>query len=248
MPIWTIGSADGEPSTAEAIAPSIRSTAASSESRSGSRGGGRRASNPFQIQRKTQETPYSLGKSAVCGGQNGSQNAWQNAKRLAVRLAVESQTSRRMSSSRHFETVRPDDLTPRQRRGGAWRLEARIPGDHLYSVPAAPAHALAGRGQIRGPAATAPFSDDPIVPGLTPVRAVHFTELRTRIDALRSAAGRGSPGPTRRRGRGTRGSRACICSSCGRRWSRRTERRVGRRRAGRMRRRRRGRRRPGRCM
>ena len=39
------------------------------------------------------------------------------------------------------------------------------------------------------PAATAPFSDDPIVPGLTPVRAVHFTELRTRIDALRSAAG-----------------------------------------------------------
>ena len=40
-----------------------------------------------------------------------------------------------------------------------------------------------------GPAATAPFSDDPIVPGLTPVRAVHFTELRTRIDALRSAAG-----------------------------------------------------------
>ena len=91
--------------------------------------------------------PVLLGKSAVSGGQNGSQNAWQNAKRLAVRLAVESQTSRRMSSSRHFETVRPDDLTPRQRRGGAWRLEARIPGDHLYSVPAAPAHALAGRGQ-----------------------------------------------------------------------------------------------------
>ena len=35
----------------------------------------------------------------------------------------------------------------------------------------------------------APFTDDPIVPGVTPVRAVHFTELRTRIDALRSAAG-----------------------------------------------------------
>ena len=35
----------------------------------------------------------------------------------------------------------------------------------------------------------APFTDDPIVPGVTPVKAVHFTELRTRVDALRSAAG-----------------------------------------------------------
>ena len=34
-----------------------------------------------------------------------------------------------------------------------------------------------------------PFTDDPIVPGVTPVRAVHFTELRERIDALRRAAG-----------------------------------------------------------
>ena len=34
-----------------------------------------------------------------------------------------------------------------------------------------------------------PFTDHPIVPGETPVRAVHFTELRTRIDALRGAAG-----------------------------------------------------------
>ena len=36
---------------------------------------------------------------------------------------------------------------------------------------------------------TAPFTDDPIVPGVTPVRAVHFTELRARIDVLRSEAG-----------------------------------------------------------
>ena len=36
---------------------------------------------------------------------------------------------------------------------------------------------------------TAPFTDDPIVPGETPVRAVHFTELRARIDALRREAG-----------------------------------------------------------
>ena len=35
----------------------------------------------------------------------------------------------------------------------------------------------------------APFTDDPIQPGVTPVRAVHFTELRVRVDALRAAAG-----------------------------------------------------------
>ena len=33
------------------------------------------------------------------------------------------------------------------------------------------------------------FTDDPLRPGVTPVRAVHFTELRTRIDALRRNAG-----------------------------------------------------------
>ena len=36
---------------------------------------------------------------------------------------------------------------------------------------------------------TAPFTDAPLRPGVTPVRAVHFTELRTRIDVLRRAAG-----------------------------------------------------------
>ena len=29
-----------------------------------------------------------------------------------------------------------------------------------------------------------PFTDHPLVPGVTPVKAVHFTELRARIDAL----------------------------------------------------------------
>ena len=33
------------------------------------------------------------------------------------------------------------------------------------------------------------FTDDPLQSGVTPVKAVHFTELRTRIDALRSPAG-----------------------------------------------------------
>ncbi|MDE0178161.1 MAG: hypothetical protein OXP36_06150 [Gammaproteobacteria bacterium] len=38
---------------------------------------------------------------------------------------------------------------------------------------------------------SAPFTDDPIRPGVTPVRAVHFTELRTRIDGLRTTVGLG---------------------------------------------------------
>ena len=38
---------------------------------------------------------------------------------------------------------------------------------------------------------SAPFTDDPLRPGVTPVRAVHFTELRTRIDALRRGVGLG---------------------------------------------------------
>ena len=33
------------------------------------------------------------------------------------------------------------------------------------------------------------FTDDPLVPGVTPVRAIYFAELRTRIDALRVGAG-----------------------------------------------------------
>lgn len=37
--------------------------------------------------------------------------------------------------------------------------------------------------------ATAAFTDDPIRPGVTPIRAVHFTELRARIDTLRVGAG-----------------------------------------------------------
>ena len=39
--------------------------------------------------------------------------------------------------------------------------------------------------------AEATFTDDPIQPGVTPIRALHFTELRDRIDLLRTAAGLG---------------------------------------------------------
>ena len=38
---------------------------------------------------------------------------------------------------------------------------------------------------------TGRFTDDPLRPGATPVRAVHFTELRERIDVLGEAAGLG---------------------------------------------------------
>ena len=34
-----------------------------------------------------------------------------------------------------------------------------------------------------------PFTDDPLVPGVTPVKEVHFTELRLRIDTVRAAVG-----------------------------------------------------------
>ena len=40
---------------------------------------------------------------------------------------------------------------------------------------------------VRGAAAA--FTDDPIVPGVTPVKAVHFEELRARIDVLRGEVG-----------------------------------------------------------
>ncbi len=36
-----------------------------------------------------------------------------------------------------------------------------------------------------------PFTDELIHPGVTPVRAVHFTESRMRIDGLRTVAGLG---------------------------------------------------------
>ena len=36
---------------------------------------------------------------------------------------------------------------------------------------------------------TAPFTDDPIRPGVTPIKAVHFTELRARINVLRREMG-----------------------------------------------------------
>ena len=47
---------------------------------------------------------------------------------------------------------------------------------------------LAFRVTVERPRATA-FTDDPILPGVTPIKAVHFTELRKKIDLLRDGAG-----------------------------------------------------------
>ena len=55
--------------------------------------------------------------------------------------------------------------------------------------PASGARASSGGATARAQAPQAAFTDDPLVPGVTPVRAVHLLELRSRIDALRLRAG-----------------------------------------------------------
>ena len=52
-------------------------------------------------------------------------------------------------------------------------------------------NALGTANQAFGVTVLQPFTDDPIVPGETPIKAVHFAELRSNIDALRAAAGLG---------------------------------------------------------
>ena len=65
---------------------------------------------------------------------------------------------------------------------------AAAPGRAVIEVTAADPAGLTAS-QSFAARVTAPFTDDPIRPGVTPVRAVHFTELRARIDALRGEAG-----------------------------------------------------------
>ena len=72
-------------------------------------------------------------------------------------------------------------------------------GDNVYGVEVRVGDASVPRQQdfqvitvrITDVAESALFTDDPLVPGVTPVRAVHFAELRSRIDALREAEGLG---------------------------------------------------------
>ena len=71
----------------------------------------------------------------------------------------------------------------------------RGPGTVRYTVaanagsPRRGALAVAGRRVTVYQAAAAAFTDQPLERGVTPVKAIHFLELRARIDALLAAAG-----------------------------------------------------------
>ena len=70
------------------------------------------------------------------------------------------------------------------------------PGTVRYTVaanaggPRRGAAAVAGQRVTVYQASPTEFTDHPIERGVTPVKAIHFLELRARIDALRTAAGR----------------------------------------------------------
>ena len=74
--------------------------------------------------------------------------------------------------------------------GARLTLTAVSEGSAVIRVTASDPGGLSAAQQFRVTVAAAdPFTDDPIRPGATPIRAVHFTELRTRIGGLRAAAG-----------------------------------------------------------
>ena len=84
------------------------------------------------------------------------------------------------------------DVVAARAAGGRVTLTAAAPGTAAIRVTATdPAGQSAAQSFTATVTRTAPFTDDPLRPGVTPVRAVHFTELRTRIDGLRRAAGLG---------------------------------------------------------
>ena len=74
--------------------------------------------------------------------------------------------------------------------GSRVMVRPRAPGSTMITVTATDAGGSNRTAtQSFGVTVLEPFTDDPIVPGETPVRAIHFTELRARIDGLRAAAG-----------------------------------------------------------
>ena len=76
--------------------------------------------------------------------------------------------------------------------GSRVTVTPRAPGSTMVTVTATDAGGSNGTAiQSFTVTVLQPFTDDPIVPGETPIRAAHITELRTRIDGLRSAAGLG---------------------------------------------------------
>lgn len=83
----------------------------------------------------------------------------------------------------------PEIMTARAT-GARLTLTAATAGEALITVTATDPGELSATQSFRGRVTThAAFTDDPLVPGATPIKAVHFMELRTRIDARRRRAG-----------------------------------------------------------
>ena len=86
-----------------------------------------------------------------------------------------------------------DGLAAWRELGSQGRTVTRAAAESEGGAPGAGVTAgAAARAQVGGTAARAwpaAFTDDPLVPGVTPVRAAHLLELRARIDALRRRAG-----------------------------------------------------------
>jgi len=63
---------------------------------------------------------------------------------------------------------------------------------YLYRVKAVDGSSHVGPPSQPEFATTIVFTDDPLVAGSTTVKALHFTQLRTAIDAVRAATGQGA--------------------------------------------------------
>lgn len=81
--------------------------------------------------------------------------------------------------------------------GAQMRLRGVTEGTATIEVTATDPDGLSAARRFAATVTTSPpFTDDPIVPGVTPIQAVHFTELRGRIDGQRRRAGLASFGWT----------------------------------------------------
>ena len=91
-------------------------------------------------------------------------------------------------AARALNEMRHSVAAYRQRQGrpGDWDEQLEWYGDAWTTFTDAGGPDASASG---GDASAAGFTDHPLEPGTTPVRAVHLRELRTRIAALRAAAG-----------------------------------------------------------